>query len=569
MTAIITKNNSVAATVPLTSDLVQGELGVNVTDKRLFTKNSGGTVVELGTNPSSISTGAITTTSTVDGRDVAADGTKLDGIEAAATADQTNAEIRTAVEAATDSNVFTDADHTKLNAIEASATADQTNAEIRTAVEAATDSNVFTDVDHVKLNGVESLADVTDTTNVVASLTAGVNITISAGGEIAAASGVDTLYTAGSGLLLTGTTFSNTAPDQTVALTQGGATTITGTYPNFTISSTDTNTTYTAGDGGLTEINFTSVLSSKLAGIEASATADQTDAEIRTAVNAALDSNVFTDADHSKLNGISSGATADQTDAQIRTAVEAALDSNVFNDFDHSKLNAIEALADVTDTTNVVASLTAGTNITISAGGVIDAEGGAGTTYTAGTGLSLVGTEFANTAPDQTVALTQGGATTITGTYPNFTISSTDTNTLYTVGDGGLSQKNFTTTLFDKLNAVEAAADVTDTTNVVAALTAGTNVAISAGGVVSATDTNTTYTVGDGGLTTNDFTDADHSKLNGIEAGATADQTNAQILAAVLAVDGTGSLIDADKVDGYHISTAATGTDANTIYFRT
>ena len=67
---------------------------------------------------------------TVDGRDVAADGTKLDGIESAATADQTAAEIRTLVESASDSNVFTDADHTKLNGIEASATADQTASEI-------------------------------------------------------------------------------------------------------------------------------------------------------------------------------------------------------------------------------------------------------------------------------------------------------------------------------------------------------------------------------------------------------------------------------------------------------
>jgi len=66
------------------------------------------------------------------------DKTKLDAIEASATADQTDAEIRAAVEAATDSNVFTDADHTKLNAIEASATADQSDAEIKTAVESAT-----------------------------------------------------------------------------------------------------------------------------------------------------------------------------------------------------------------------------------------------------------------------------------------------------------------------------------------------------------------------------------------------------------------------------------------------
>ena len=77
-------------------------------------------------------TGNITVSGTVDGRDVATDGSKLDGIEAGATGNQTNAEIRTAVEAASDSNVFTDADHSKLNAIEAGATADQTASEIKT-----------------------------------------------------------------------------------------------------------------------------------------------------------------------------------------------------------------------------------------------------------------------------------------------------------------------------------------------------------------------------------------------------------------------------------------------------
>ena len=104
-------------------------------------------------------TGAITTNSTFDGRDVATDGTKLDGIEASATADQTGAQIKTAYEAET--NAFTDAQFTKLGGIEASATADQTAAEIRALVECATDSNVFTDADHTKLNGVEASADVT------------------------------------------------------------------------------------------------------------------------------------------------------------------------------------------------------------------------------------------------------------------------------------------------------------------------------------------------------------------------------------------------------------------------
>ena len=77
---------------------------------------------------------------TVDGRDVATDGTKLDGIEASATADQTNAEIRAAVEAASDSNVFTDADHTKLNSIETGA--DVVSTASVTAVGALMDSEL-------------------------------------------------------------------------------------------------------------------------------------------------------------------------------------------------------------------------------------------------------------------------------------------------------------------------------------------------------------------------------------------------------------------------------------------
>ena len=64
----------------------------------------------------------------------------------------------------------------------------------------------------------------------------------------------------------------------------------------------------------------------------------------------------------SDLN-IEDGATADQSNAEIRTAVEAATDSNVFTDADHTKLNAIEASADVTDTANVT-----------SAGALMDSE---------------------------------------------------------------------------------------------------------------------------------------------------------------------------------------------------
>ena len=137
--------------------------------KKFETTNGGATV-----------TGNLAVTGTVDGRDVASDGTKLDGIESSATADQTAAEIRTLVESASDSNVFTDADHSKLNGIEASATADQTAAEIRTLVESASDSNVFTDADHSKLNGIESGATADQS-----------------GAEIASALGAQSIYTTG------------------------------------------------------------------------------------------------------------------------------------------------------------------------------------------------------------------------------------------------------------------------------------------------------------------------------------------------------------------------------------
>jgi hypothetical protein len=372
-------------------------------------------------------------------------------------------------------NDFTNADHSKLNAIEASATADQTNAEIRAAVEAATDSNVFTDADHTKLNAVEASADVTDTTNVVAALTAGTNVTIAANG---------------------------------------------------TIASTDTNTTYSVGDGGLTTNDFTDADHTKLNAIEASATADQTDAEIRTAVEAATNSNVFTDADHSKLNAIEASATTDQTDAEIRAAVEAATDSNVFTNADHTKLNAIEASADVTDTTNVVAALTAGTNVTIAADGTI-ASTDTNTTYSVGDG-GLTTNDF-----------TDADHTKLNAIEASATADQTNAE-IRTAVEAATDSNVFTDADHSKLNAVEASADVTDTANVVAALTAGTNVTISAGGTIASTDTNTTYSVGDGGLTTNDFTNADHSKLNAIEASADVTDT-ANVVAALSA--GTGVAI--------------------------
>ena len=94
---------------------------------------------------------------------------KLGGIEEGATADQTNAEIKTAYEANSDTNAFTDAEKTKLQnldlsklqGIETGATADQSNAEIKTAYEANSDTNAFTDAEKTKLAGISASAGAT------------------------------------------------------------------------------------------------------------------------------------------------------------------------------------------------------------------------------------------------------------------------------------------------------------------------------------------------------------------------------------------------------------------------
>ena len=652
-----TKLNAVEASADVTdtANVVAAlTAGTNVTIA------ANGTIASTDTNTTySVGDGGLTTNDFTD-----ADHTKLNAIEASATADQTDAEIRTAVEAATNSNVFTDADHSKLNAIEASATTDQTDAEIRAAVEAATDSNVFTNADHTKLNAIEASADVTDTTNVVAALTAGTNVTIAANG---------------------------------------------------TIASTDTNTTYSVGDGGLTTNDFTNADHSKLNAIEASATADQTNAEIRTAVEAATDSNVFTDADHTKLNAveasadvtdtanvvaaltagtnvtISAGGTIASTDTNTTYSVgDGGLTTNDFTNADHSKLNAIEASADVTDTANVVAALSAGTGVAISGAGaisvtavalttvqtassqsahlaltaeegdivvrsdenktychnggsagnmndytllatptdaVLSVNGNTGAVSAAQIAAAVEAASNSNTftnadhsklnaieasaTADQTnaeiraaiEAATDSNAFTdadhsklnaieasatadqtgaqIKALYEAESNAYTDTKNSKLAGieasatadqsnaeiraavEAATDSNVFTDADHTKLNAIEASADVTDTTNVVAALTAGTNVTIAANGTIASTDTNTTYSVGDGGLSQNNFTNADHSKLNAIEASATADQTNTEIRTAVEAASDSNVFTDADHTKLNAIEASATADQTN------
>jgi hypothetical protein len=120
------------------------------------------------------------------------------------------------------------------------------------------------------------------------------------------------------------------------------------------------------------------------------------------------------------------------------------------------------------------------------------------TSAVAGTGISVSGSTGAvtvtNTAPDQTVVLTGAGTTVVTGTYPNFTITSTDSTTgtvtsVAATAGTGISVTGSPITTSGTLNITNTAPDQT------VVLTAGTGISTS-GTYPNFTITNTSPSLG-------------------------------------------------------------------------
>ena len=145
-------------------------------------------------------------------------------------------------------------------------------------------------------------------------------------------------------------------------------------------------------------------------------------------------------------------------------------------------------------------------------------------------GLSTVATS--GSYNDLTDRLTAGTNIDIT----NGVISSTDTNTTYTAGTG---------ISIDGNNSISSTITQYTDADAQAALTAGTNIDIT-NGVISSTDTNTTYSVGDGGLTQNNFTDALKSKLDGLNTSAIYDNLGSPALETGITAAEIRSLIGVD-----------------------
>ena len=223
----------------------------------------------------------------------------------------------------------------------------------------------------------------------------------------------------------------------------------------------NTDTTYSVGDGGLTQKNFTTTLKTKLDGIEANATADQTAAQILAAIKTVDGEGSGLDAD--TLDGLSSGSffrsnTGNSTDVRFAAGDGRGVR---FWDSDNYKI-----------------WMSAYNNGTW--GGRLDTSSDYNMYFRMSGGTNR-GFVFQNSTTE--VMQIQSDGTILTANDGN----SEQWNTAY--GWGNHASGGYSTA-----SGVEDNADVTDTTNVVAALTAGTNVQIAANGTISATDTNTVYT---------------------------------------------------------------------------
>jgi len=250
----------------------------------------------------------------------------------------------------------------------------------------------------------------------------------------------------------------------------------------------------------------------------------------------------FVDGDKTKLDGIETGATADQTGAEIKALYEAEANTNAFTDAEQSKLSGIESGADVTDETNVVSALSgatltdAGTPQATDKVLVQDSSDLDNLKYVDFSDFSSGNTVdvVSNVAQDRILGRVTAGS------GDSEELTATQVRTLINVEDGATADQTaaeiktayesnadtnaFTDAEQSKLSGIEASADVTDTANVTAAGALMDSEVTDLVGIKSL-DTSTLQVKPAEGA----FVDGDKTKLDGIETGATSDQTDAEI----------------------------------------
>jgi len=199
----------------------------------------------------------------------------------------------------------------KLGGIEENATADQTAAEIRTLVGNATDSNVFTDAEKTKLAGIDTNAKDDQTASEIKTLIASSPLDASH----LAANSVNT---------------SELADDSV-------------TYSKLqNVSATDRVLGRDSSGAGVVE-EITPANLRTMINVEDGATADQTNAEIKTAYEANSNTNAFTDAEKTKLTSVETNAKDDQSASEIKTLYESNSNTNALTDAEKLVIDGVTA----------------------------------------------------------------------------------------------------------------------------------------------------------------------------------------------------------------------------------
>ena len=269
------------------------------------------------------------------------------------------------------------------------------------------------------------------------------------------------VLTASTGISTSGTypnfTITNTAPDQVVALTGAGTTTVSGTYPNFTITSADSKVGDVVGPASATD-NAIPRYDSTTGKLIQNSVVIVDDTGSVTGVNA-LTAQSLTVNNNATLGS----SNTDSIDVRGRISSDLEPETNNAKDIGTNGRNWRDGFFGRTlHTVNL--ELTGTTSFDGSQGtsGQVLTSAGTGNTptwttptvgtvtsvaATAGTGISITGSpittsgtlNITNTAPDQVVSLTGAGTTSISGTYPNFTITSDDQfdGTVTSVGGTG------------------------------------------------------------------------------------------------------------------------------------
>jgi hypothetical protein len=562
-------------------------------------------------------TGNITVTGTVDGRDVATDGTKLDGIESGATADQTASEILTAIKTVDGTGSGLDAD--TVDGVEASALATKTGSETLTNKTLTTPV-----ISSISNTGTLTLPTSTDTlvgrattdtlTNkTINSASNTITITesnISDLGSYITASSTDTLTNKTFDANGTGNSISNieTADFASAAfkdednMASDSATAVASqqsikAYVDSQVSSVSTssisegNSNVTVSDSGTGSITITADGNTEVTINDTSATFSGNvvvsgDLTVNGTTTTVATTNTVVSDSLMELGNGTTGAPAN--DAGL--VIERGDSNNAFIGWDESADKFIVGTGTFTGASTGNLTITTGTLVANLEGNVTGAvTGNASTATTLQTARTIGGVSFNGGANINLPGVNTTGNQNTTGSAATLTTARTIGGVSFN-GSANINLPGVNTT--GNQNTSGNAATATTATNVTASANNTTNETVyitfvdgATGAQGIETDTGLTYNPSTGLLSTAalsisgnitvtgtvDGRDvaADGTKLDGIESGATADQTASEILTAIKTVDGAASGLDADLLDGVQGSSYATLTGSQTLTNKT